>query len=156
LYAGHIAAALPNARIICLRRDPMDTCLSNFRQLFAMTSPYYDYSFDLLDTGRYYILFDRLMTFWRERLPGRILEVEYEALVEHQEAGTRQLLDFCDLSWDDACLRFEENEAPVGTASAVQVRSKMYRSSMKRWKRYERQLAGLREVLANAGIEVRD
>lgn len=156
LYAGHIAAALPNAKIICLRRHPMDSCLSNFRQLFALTSPYYDYSFDLMDTARYYVLFDRLLSFWRERIPGRMFEIEYEAVVDDLGAGARALLDFCGLPWEDACLRFEENEAPVATASAVQVRSPIYRSAIGRWKRYESELQPVKELLQAAGIEVPD
>ena len=152
LYAGFIAHALPNAKIICLRRDPMDTCLSNFRQLFALESPNYDYSFDILDTGRYYLQFDRLMKHWRQLLPGRIMEVEYERMVESQEAVTRALLDFCGLPWDEACLQFEKNEAPVATASAVQVRSGMNRDSMHRWKRYEAQLGELRRLLEAGGV----
>ena len=154
LYAGHIARALPNARIICLRRNPMDTCLSNFRQLFAQSSPFYDYSFDLLDTGRYYVMFDRLMAHWKRVMPERILEIEYEAIVDDQEQTTRRLLEFCGLSWNEACLRFDQNEAPVSTASAVQVRQPLYRSALQRWKRYERQLAGLRSLLEEAGIAV--
>src|SRR3546814_10526524 len=95
LYAGFIARALPRAKIVCLRRDPMDTCLSNFRQLFALDSPYYDYSFDLLDTGRYYLQFDRLMEHWQQALPGRILEIGYESIVDALEGSVRQLLEFC-------------------------------------------------------------
>lgn len=155
LYAGFIAAALPNARIVCLRRNPMDTCLSNFRQLFTLASPYYDYSFDLLDTGRYYLLFDQLMTHWRNILPGRVLEVDYEGLVDAQEGATRRLLEFCGLPWDAACLRFERNEAPVSTASAVQVREPLYRSAVGRWKRYEAQLSGLRDLLEAGGVPIR-
>lgn len=147
LYAGFIAKALPQAKLICLRRDPMDTCVSNFRQLFALSSPYYDYSFDLLDTGRYYLLFDRLMAHWRTVLPGRILEIDYESIVEDQHAGTRRLLEHCGLPWDEACLQFEKNAAPVSTASAVQVRSAIYRTSLQRWKRYESQLGELRTLL---------
>ncbi|MEP7185329.1 MAG: sulfotransferase [Rhodanobacter sp.] len=154
LYAGWIARALPNARIICVRRDPMDTCLSNFRQLFAPQSPNFGYSFDLLDTGRYYALFDRLMTHWRRVLPGRILEISYETMVDSQEACSRQLLEFCGLPWDEQCLQFEHNAAPVNTASAVQVRSPIYRSSLRRWKKYERQLVDLRAVLGDAGIAI--
>jgi Flp pilus assembly protein TadD len=154
LYAGFIARALPNASIICLRRDPMDTCLSNFRQLFAQTTPYYDYSFDLLDTGRYYLLYDKLMAHWERTLPGRILQVSYEELVDKQEEVTRRIVSHCNLPWNDACLRFEENDAPVATASAVQVRSPMFRTSMRRWKRYEPQLGGLRELLEAGGIAV--
>ncbi len=156
LYAGFIANALPNAKIICLRRDPMDTCLSNFRQLFAQTSPYYDYSFDLLDTGRYYILFDRLMTHWQKVLPGRILELSYETLVDSQEDSSRKLLEYCGLSWHDACLSFEDNPTPVATASAVQVRVPIYRSALRRWRKYESQLDGLRQLLLDAGIELAD
>jgi tetratricopeptide (TPR) repeat protein len=154
LYAGHIARALPNASIVCLRRDPMDTCLSNFRQLFAQTSPYYDYSFDLLNTGHYYMLFDQLMAHWQQTMPGRILQINYEDLVENQETVTRRLLAHCRLDWNDACLRFEENESPVSTASAVQVRSPMFRSSLQRWKRYEPHLRELRELLESSGIRV--
>ncbi|TAA20383.1 tetratricopeptide repeat-containing sulfotransferase family protein [Pseudoxanthomonas winnipegensis] len=151
LYLGWIAQALPDARIICLRRDPMDTCIANFRQLFAPT-PQYNYSFDLLDVGRYYIGFDRLMAHWNRLLPDRILEIDYEDIVEQQAASTRKLLAFCGLDWDDACLSFERNAAPVATASAVQVRSPIYRSSLGRWKRYGESVEPLRQLLAQAGL----
>lgn len=153
LYAGWICNALPSARMICLRRSPMDTCLSNFRQLFAPKSPYFDYSFDLMDTGRYYLLFDNLMAFWRERFPGRILEVDYEDLVEDQETVSRKIIEFCGLAWHDACLRFEENPSAVATASAVQVRAPIYRNALQRWKRYGTQLEPLRDLLEAAGID---
>ncbi|HEY0198356.1 MAG TPA: sulfotransferase [Rhodanobacter sp.] len=152
LYVGAIANALPNAKIICLRRDPMDTCLSNFRQLFTSNSSNHDYSYDLLDTGRYYVLFDRMMAHWQKTFPGRILEIDYETIVESQEASSRQLVEFCGLPWNDACLHFEDNQAPATTASAVQVREPMYRGAMQRWKQYESQLTGLHQLLADAGI----
>jgi tetratricopeptide (TPR) repeat protein len=151
LYVGHIARALPRARIVCLRRNPMDTCLSNYRQLFALSSPAYDYSFDLLDTGRYYLMFDRLMEYWRTALRGRFLELRYEDLVEHQEQKSRELLDFCGLEWHDACLHFERNSAPVATASVVQVRSPVTRDYMGRWLRYGSDLDALRELLGPRG-----
>lgn len=156
LYAGHIARALPKAKIICLRRDPMDTCLSNFRQLFGHKSPYFGYSFDLLDTGRYYLLFNRLMSHWQRMFPGRILEVDYESLVNSQESSSRQLLQHCGLAWHDDCLAFERNTSPVATASAVQVRKPMFRTSLRRWKHYEQELAELRSLLQENGIEVTD
>ena len=156
LYAGYIAKALPKAKIICLRRDPMDTCLSNFRQLFAPKSPFFDYSFDLLDTGRYYVLFDRLMAHWQKVLPGRILELDYEAIVDSQETCSRRLLQHCELAWHDECLQFERNPLPVATASAVQVRAPIYRSSIQRWRHYEAQLKDLRLLLRNAGIALAD
>lgn len=154
LYAGYIAAALPNARIICLRRNPMDSVLGNFRQLFAPGSPMYAYSFDLMDTARYYLLFDRIMRQWQERLPGRILEVSYEALVDDFEGGARRMLDFCGLPWEEACLRFEDNPMPVATASAMQVREPVHRRAIGRWKRYERELQPVRELLEASGITV--
>ena len=154
LYAGFIANALPQASIVCVRRNPMDTCLGNFRQLFSETSPFHGYALDLLDTGRYYLLFDRLMQHWQQQFPGRILEVNYEELVHDQEAGTRRLLNFCQLSWHDDCLAFETNQAPVATASAAQVRSPMYRTAVNRWKRYEPQLRELRALLEAAGIAI--
>jgi len=154
LHVGAIANALPNAKIICLRRNPMDTCLGNFRQLFNLASPYHGYANDLLDIGRYYILFDRLMAYWQQAFPGRILEVSYEALVESQESHTRALLAFCNLPWHDACLHFEKNEAPATTASAVQVRAPIYRNALQRRKVYEAQLGELRKLLGDAGIEV--
>jgi hypothetical protein len=152
LYVGAIANALPNAKIICLRRDPMDACLSNFRQLFALGSPYHAYSYDLLNTGRYYLQFDRLMTHWKRTFPGRILEMDYETLVDTQEASSRQLLAFCGLPWNDACLHFEDNQAPASTASAAGARADLPQCAVKRWKQYETQLAGLRELLSEAGI----
>lgn len=156
LYAGFIAQAFPHARMICLRRDPMDSCFNNFRQLFNLESPNYDYSFDLLDCGRYYLQFDRLMAHWQQVLPGRILEVAYEDIVQSQEAITRKLLDFCGLPWEDACLAFEQNTAPVATASAVQVRSPIYRSSLHRWRRYAEQLQPLKVLLQNGGVALPD
>lgn len=153
LYAGFIANALPNARIICLRRQPLDSCLSNFREPFSETSPLHGYSFDLLDTGRYYVLFDRLMAHWKRVLPGRILEVDYETLVATQEASTRQLLEHCGLPWNEACLHFERNQAPSTTASSVQVRAPMHRDAVRRWTKYEKQLKDLRTLLSDAGID---
>lgn len=154
LYAGFIARALPRSKLVCLRRNPMDTCLSNFRQLFALSSPYYDYSFDLLDTGRYFLLFDRLMAHWEQTMPGRILWVDYESLVEDQKTNTERLLGFCGLGWEEACMEFEKNQAPVATASAVQVRKPLYRSAIQRWKRYEPQMQELRRLLEAAGMTV--
>lgn len=154
LYAGFIAQALPNARIVCLRRHPLDVCLANFRQLFALNFSYYNYSYDLLDTGRYYLEFERLMRFWAERFPGRILDVQYESLVADPELQIRRLVAGCGLPWEEACLHFERNEAPVSTASAVQVRQPIYRSSVQRWKQLEAELRPLRELLEAGGVTI--
>ena len=155
IYAGLIHRALPNARIVCLRRHPMDACLANFRQLFATGFSYYDYAYDLADTARYYAGFDRLVAHWRAALPAdRFTEVAYEDLVADQEGETRRLLDFCGLDFDPRCLAFHENGAPVATASSVQVRRPIYASSVGRWRRYGEGLAPLRQALEAAGIAV--
>ncbi|MGH8112446.1 MAG: sulfotransferase [Rhodanobacteraceae bacterium] len=156
LYAGFIARALPNARIVCLRRDPLDTCLGNFRHLFEWESGFYDYSLDLLDIGRYFIQFDRLLAHWRRVLPGRILEVDYEALVREAEPTLRRVLAFCGLPWDAACLRPQANTAALRTPNSWQARSPVYVDAIGRWRRYARQLQPLREMLGPAGIELRD
>jgi hypothetical protein len=89
-------------------------------------------------------------------LPGRILEIDYETIVDAQEDSSRRLLGFCGLPWDDACLRVEQNPAPASTASAVQVRSPIHRAALNRWKRYEPQLTELKALLADAGIAIDD
>ncbi len=149
-YAGLIHRALPQARLIALRRGAMDSCLSNYRQLFTVQYSYYNYTFDLGDTARFYQSFDDLMRHWRTHLPAdRFMEVRYEDIVNDQENQTRKLLDFCDLSWDPACLRFHENTAPVSTASSVQVRQPLYRGSIGRWKKYGQALDGLKKALGD-------
>ncbi|MBS7457183.1 tetratricopeptide repeat-containing sulfotransferase family protein [Coralloluteibacterium stylophorae] len=155
LYLGFIARAFPRARIVLLRRDPLDTCLGNFRQLFSLQSSYYDYSFDLLDTGRHYIQFERLVRHWKHVLPNRIHELHYETLVEAPEATVRQLLEAVGLRWCDACLRPQDNIAPVATASTVQVRDGVHRNAVGRWRNYESQLSGLLTLLEEAGIDTR-
>lgn len=151
-YVGFIARALPRARIICLRRDPMDTCLSNFREHFSELSPYHGYASNLMDTGRYFVLFDKLMKHWKSVFPGRVLDVSYEAIVAAPEAASRALIEHCGLPWTEACERFELNSAPSATASSSQVRSPIYRTSMQRWKKYGPCLDGLRALLNEAGV----
>lgn len=154
LHAGFLANALPGARMICVRRNPLDTCLGNFREFFSESSTSHGYACDLMDIGRYYVLFNRLMAHWQQAFPGRILEVSYELLVADQEAETRRMLAFCGLPWDPACLAFEANRAPTATASAAQVRSPIHGDAVQRWKFYEKQLAPLAGMLARAGIAV--
>lgn len=154
LYAGFIAQALPNARIICVRRNPMDTCLSNFRQLFSLRSAYYAYSYDLLDCGRYYLMFEALMRHWDSLFPGRILTLQYEDLIADQEGQSRRLIEYCGLDWEAACLDFHANRAPVATASSAQVRQPIYHSAVARWKHYEPQLQPLAEMFSQHGVNV--
>jgi tetratricopeptide (TPR) repeat protein len=152
LYLGLIKRALPKAKLICLRRDPMDTCLSNYRQLFATNFRYYHYNYDLLDCGRYFIQFDALMRHWREALPGAVYEVQYETLVAEPEAVTRKLLAHCGLAWEANCLDFHQRQTSVATPSAVQVRQGIYTSSVERWRRYGDALQPLYDMLRSAGF----
>jgi tetratricopeptide (TPR) repeat protein len=153
-YAGFITRALPNAKIVCLRRHPLDTVLANFRNLFAVSSRYYDYSYDLMDIARYYVRFDRLMAFWRSALPGRILELRYEELVADQQRETMALLAHCGLDWNEACLDFHQNIAPVSTPSAAQVRRPMYKDAVARWERHRDALAGVISYFEAEGIPI--
>ena len=153
LYAGLIHRAFPNAHIICVRREPMDVVVSNYRQIFNADAAHYWYAYDLEATARYYALFDALCGFWREALPGdRYTEVAYEDIVADLEGETRRLLAFCGLDFDPRCLNFHENAAPVATASSVQVRAPLYSSSIGRWRRYGERLAPAQRILEAAGL----
>ena len=153
LYAGLIHRALPNARIICLRRDPMDVCLANFRQIFNADAAHYWYSYSLDAIGRYYALFDELIAYWRGVLPAdRFMEVSYGTIVADLEGEARRMVSFCDLDWDARCLAFHDNDAPVATASSAQVRSPLYTTSIGRWRRYGDALAPLRAALTESGV----
>lgn len=153
MFARHILAALPNARIVCLRRHPLDTCLSNFRQLFATSFSYYNYAYSLEHTAQYYLEFDRLMRVWREQLPAdRFMEIVYEDIIADQEGETRRLLDHCALDWQEACLDFHQQDAAVATASSVQVRQPLYSSSVGRWTRYRDALSPMISLLEAGGV----
>lgn len=150
-HLGLIAKALPRARIVHLRRHPMASCYAMYKTLFRTGYPF---SYDLEDLGRYYLAYARLMNYWRALLPGRFLDLDYEALVEDQEGTTRRLLEHCGLEWRQACLRFHENPAPTATASAAQVRRPIYRESLDLWRNYREELAPLARLLAQNGIAV--
>jgi len=132
----------------------MDTVLANFRNLFATSSRYYDYSYDLLDIAAYYARFDRLMGFWREALPGRIFELSYESLVEDQEGETRRLLAHCGLQWSDRCLDFHAHAGAVSTPSAAQVRRPIYRDSVARWREHALALGAVQAFFEAHGIAI--
>ena len=151
LYSGLIHKSLPQAKIVHVKRHPVDTCFAMYKRLFRQAYPM---SYDLIELARYYVAYRQLMSHWQEVLPGAIHEIEYEQLVENQEHETRRLLEYCRLPWDDACLAFEKNTAASTTASATQVRQPIYTSSIRTWKRYETHLQPLIEVLNKAGIEI--
>ena len=132
LFVGLIHLALPNARIINVVRDPIDTCLSNFAMNFGTIYPF---TCDLSELGRWYRAERLMMEHWRKLLPeDRFLEVRYEDIVADIEGQARRLLRFCALEWDPACLSFNESRRPVWTGSAAQVRRPLYDSSVGRWR----------------------
>ena len=133
-FAGLIHLALPNARIIHTRRDPIDTCVSCFSTLFARGQPF---TYELGELGRFYRAYERLMDHWRAVLPeGVMLEVRYEELVADFEAQARRLVKHCGLPWDDTCLTFYKTERPVTSASAPQVYQPLYNTSVGRGRHY--------------------
>ncbi len=152
--ASIILRALPNARIICIRRQPLDSCLSNFKQIFPMDDRYFDYVYDIEWAAEKFVAFDRMATHWSETLPAdRFMVLQYEDLVTNQEARTREILAFCGLEWDDRTLAFHENAAAgVSTPSVRQVRQAMNTQAVGRWAKYGAALDPARRVLERAGI----
>lgn len=149
LYIGLIARALPTARIVHVRRGAMDSAYAMYKTLFRMGYPF---SYALDDLARYVLAYRKLMAHWRTALPGRLIEIDYEALVAHQEAESRRLVATCGLEWEDDCLSFHRNAAPVATASAAQVRSPIHDRSIGLWHHYRAQLAPLAQAFTDAGI----
>ena len=134
-FAGLIHLALPNARIVHVRRDPIDTCLSCYSKLFFDDLPY---AYDLEELSRYYRAYEALMAHWRQVLPPEVmLEVQYEEVVSDLDVQARRIVAHCGLEWDARCLDFHLTERPVRTASAAQVRRSIYQSSVGRWRSYE-------------------
>ena len=147
LYLGFVAKAWPQAGIVHLRRHPMDACFALFKQ------SYFRFAYSLDDLAEYYLAYDRLARHWRETLGSRMIEVAYEDIVTDQEGQTRRLLDHLGLEFEDACLNFDSNQAPVATASSVQVREKVHTRSVGKWKKFEAQLAPLYKKLKAGGVE---
>jgi tetratricopeptide (TPR) repeat protein len=142
---GLIRLVLPNARIIHLRRDAMDTCFSCYSKLFLNGL---NYTYDLSELGRYYRLTEDLMAHWRSVLPeGAMLEVQYEDLVRDFEHEARRLVEFCGLEWSDRFASFHQTDRPVRTLSRAQVREPLFDRSIGRWRHYEEMLKPLAEVL---------
>ncbi|MDX1379670.1 MAG: sulfotransferase [Xanthomonadales bacterium] len=141
---GFLQLVLPNAKIVDARRYPLDSCLSCYRQLFARGQ---SFTYDLTDIGEYFLQYQRMMDYWHEVLPGGVLTVQYEDMVTDFDNQVRRLLDFCELPFEEGCVRFWETDRPVRTASSEQVRQPIYTKSIHRWRRYEQHLDELIEVL---------
>jgi tetratricopeptide (TPR) repeat protein len=151
LYLGAIAQALPQARLILLRRSALDSCFAMFRTLFGEGYPF---SYDLQDLARYYAAWERLMTHWCRTLGDRLHVVRYEHLVENADLTGMNLARYCGLEWCEDALRIERNPAISRTASASQVRRPIYSTSIGYWRRYGRHLSPLVEALRELGVDV--
>jgi tetratricopeptide (TPR) repeat protein len=145
-HLGLILLAFPNARVIHCRRDPMDVCLSIYFQHF---SERLDFAYSFADIAEYHRQYTQLMEHWQGVFPGRIHDVEYEALVADLEGVSREMFAFLAFEWDENCLEFHRTVRPVGTASHWQVRQPVYTRSVERWRHYEPFLGELREALAD-------
>jgi len=143
-HVGLIHLMLPNAKIIDARREPMACCFSNFKQLFASGQ---QFTYSLEDIGRYYALYVRLMDHWDSVLPGRVLRVQHEDVIDDLEGSVRRILDYCGLEFEAACVDFHKTERRVHTASSEQVRRPINREGVDQWKNFEPWLGPLREVL---------
>ena len=150
LYCGYIHKALPKAKIVLLDRDPVDVCYANYKMNFKHG---YDYSYQQEELGRYYVAWKQLMDYWQAVLPPEsFYRISYEKLVENQESESRKLIAFCGLKWQDECLEFYKNKKGVATASAMQVKQPIYKSSVAKWKAYEQELQPLIQVLKDGNI----
>ena len=150
---GLIHLMLPNARIIHVSRNPVDTCLSCYTRLFNRKQ---EHTYDLAELGRYYVHYARLMRHWREVLPaGAFLDVRYEDIVADQEGQARKLIAYCGLDWNDACLDFHNTKRSIRTASVTQVRQPIYSSSVERWRHYRKHLGPLLDALGDLAAKDR-
>ena len=144
LWIGFIIAAIPEARIVHVKRDARATCWSNFKHIFGKGN---GFACDLQDVSEYYKMYIDLMAFWHDKFPGRVYDLNYEALTEHQEDVTRKLFEYIGLNWEDQCLEFHKTRRAVQTASVAQVRQKMYQGSSDEWRKYEKHLGSMVELL---------
>ena len=151
-HIGLIHLMLPNAKIIDARREPMACCFGNLKQLFANGQ---EFTYSMEDIGRYYRTYLDLMAHWNEALPGRVLRVEHESVVEDLEGNVRRILDFCGLPFEPACLEFHKTARSVRTASSEQVRQPIFREGLDQWKHYEPWLLPLKGWLGDAQLRYR-
>jgi len=143
-YVGFIKTILPNAKIIDARRHPMDSCFGCFKQHFAKGQTF---TYDLFELGEFYLEYCELMTHWDAVLPGQVLRIQYEEVVQDLESQVRRLLDFCGLPFESSCVQFHETKRSVRTASSEQVRQPIYSGSVQTWKRFESHLESLKDIL---------
>lgn len=146
--AGFIAKALPNARIICMLRNPMDTCFSNMKELFSGNA--FAYSYDVAELATHYVLFKRLVDHWQKMLPGQFQVIDYENLVANPLRTSEEVMRFCGLPFEPQCVDITSNETPVSTASSSQVREAINTRGVGAWRKYENELLPLQSAIQAA------
>ncbi|MGD8679136.1 MAG: sulfotransferase [Lysobacterales bacterium] len=151
LYLGLIHLALPGAHVIHMRRHPLDSCYAMYKTMFRAGYPF---SYSLQEVGRYYLAYHRLMEHWRQTIPERFLDVDYERVIADPEGETRRMLEYLGLDWEAGCLQFHRRSGAAATASAAQVRQPIYSSSVGMWRHYSTQLAPLAAKLRERGVDV--
>jgi Sulfotransferase family len=144
-HVGLIHLILPNAKIIDARREPLACCFSNFKQLFASGQ---QFTYSVEDITRYYRMYADLMAHWDAALPGKILRVEHESVVEDLETNVRRILEFCGLPFERSCVDFHRNQRSVHTASSEQVRRPIFKDGLDQWRHYEAWLGPFKAGLA--------
>lgn len=149
LYIGLIHQALPNAKIIHVTRHPLDTCYAMYKQLFTHGYPF---SYQLDELANYYVAHHQLMQHWQQVLPDAIHQVAYEDVISDVEQQAKKLIKYCALDWQAQCCDFDKNIAPSTTASATQVRQKIYQSSKGKWQHFANELSPIQKILEQAGI----
>jgi tetratricopeptide (TPR) repeat protein len=152
-HIGLLHLMLPNAKIIDARREPMACCFGNLKQLFAQGQ---EFTYSIEDIARYYRTYLDLMRHWETVLPGRVLRVQHEDVVDDLEGSVRRLLDFCELEFEPACVEFHKTERSIRTASSEQVRQPIYREGLEQWRHFEPWLGTLRDALGDAVTRYRD
>jgi hypothetical protein len=152
-HVGLIHLMLPNARIIDARRDPMSCCFSNLKQLYAQGQ---EFTYSVDDIARYYRTYLELMRHWDEALPGRVLRVQHEEVIDDLEGSVRRILDHCGLPFEPTCVEFHKTARSVRTPSSEQVRQPIFRDGLDQWKAFEPWLGPLEAALGDALIRYRD
>ena len=141
---GFIKMIFPNAKIIHVKRNPMDNCFSIYSLRFNGHQPF---AYNQVELGKYYKMYEKMMSHWRNTFPDYIYEVSYENLVENLQNEVKGILEFCNLNFEDSCINFYKNKRSVITSSSLQVREKIYSSAINRWKNYEKELKPLYGIL---------
>lgn len=152
LYAGHIIKAMPNVKILCVIRNPMDTIWGNYKQMFSLNDPYYQYAFEQRDIAKYYLQFVALAEFWQRCYPNNFSIVKYDEFVREPETIGKAFTEFCNIPWSQAMLDITSNKSAVATASSVQVRSAINTKSLGQWQKLEAQLQPALDIVKQAGL----